>query len=227
MHQARRAFPIFSSNFRRSGVEPVVTTPETRTSLILRLGDPADDQAWIEFLEIYEPMLLRLAMRWGLQDADAREVVQETLLAVAGAISNFSPADHPGAFRSWLASITRHKLADHLARHCKQANGSGDSSVQRWLNEQASPASGDSLWDWNQKQQVFAWAALRVKKQVSEPTWLAFQRTAVDGESVSDVAVDLGMREGMVYVARSRVMARLRKAARQWTDETTESSDEM
>lgn len=202
-------------------------TPETRASLIFRLGDPADNQAWAEFLQIYEPMLLRLASRWGLQEADAREVVQETLLAVAAAIGDFSPAEHRGAFRGWLSAITRNKLADHLTRRSKQPHGSGDSSVQRWLNEQASPNAHDSIWDWQQKQQVFAWAADHVRGQVSESTWLAFRRTAIDGESVDDVAADLGMRVGMVYVARSRVMARLRKAASQWTQPGEESSSEM
>ena len=60
-----------------------MVSPDTRASLILRLGDPADDAAWAEFVQIYQPMLFQLASRWGLQDADAREVVQETLLAVA------------------------------------------------------------------------------------------------------------------------------------------------
>lgn len=193
-------------------------TPDTRASLILRLGDPADEQAWSEFLQIYEPMLLGLSKRWGLQDADAREVVQETLLAVAASMQDFSRADHPGAFRGWLASITRHKLADYLARRSKQARASGDSSVQAWLSEQACPESGNSRWDWQQKQQIFSWAARRVRDQVSETTWLAFHRTAIDAEDVRDVARDLEIREGMVYVARSRVMARLRKAVAQWTE---------
>ena len=83
-----------------------MVSPETRASLILRLGDPADDLAWSQFVEIYQPMLYRLASRWGLQDADAREVVQETLLAVAGAIPNYTAKENPGAFRAWLAAIT-------------------------------------------------------------------------------------------------------------------------
>ena len=68
--------------------------PETRASLILRLGNPADDLAWMEFLQIYEPMLLRLASRWGLQENDAVEVVQETLVAVAGSVSDFRQERH-------------------------------------------------------------------------------------------------------------------------------------
>lgn len=190
--------------------------PETRASLVLRLGDPADDLAWSEFLQIYEPLLLRLATRWGLQQADALEVVQEALLAVAKAIPTFDRKQHPGAFRGWLATITRRKLVDHLTQARRRETASGDSDVQRWLDQVAGPASDASVWDWNQKQQFYVWAAAEVQRQVNSSTWQAFHRTSVLGESIASVAIDLQMREGMVYVARSRVMARLRKLVSQW-----------
>ncbi len=193
-----------------------MANPDTRPSLILRLGDRADDAAWAEFMEIYEPILFRLASRWGLQDADAREVVQETLLAVANAIPQFSSAGR-GAFRAWLNTITRNKLADHLAKRSKQERGSGDSQIQHWLDQQACETSSASIWDWQAKRQIFAWAADRARHQVSESTWAAFYRTSVGGEPVAEVAKDLGLREGMVYVARSRVMARLRQHVETWT----------
>ena len=191
---------------------------DTRPSLILRLGNPADDGAWTEFLQIYEPTLFRLASRWGLQEADAREVVQETLLAVANSIPQFKSSGR-GAFRGWLATITRNKLADHLAKRSKQERGSGDSKIQAWLNQQASESSTESIWDWQAKRMIFAWAADRVRGQVNASTWQAFYRTSVCGEGVSEVAKELGTREGMIYVARSRVMARLRKAVETWTQQ--------
>lgn len=190
--------------------------PETRASLVLRLGDPADDLAWSEFLQIYEPLLLRLATRWGLQQADALEVVQETLLAVARAIPTFDSDQHPGAFRGWLAAIARHKLMDHMTRSRRREAASGDSNVQRWLNQIAGPASDSSVWDWHQKQQIYLWAAAKVQQQVSSSTWQAFHRTSVLGEAIATVATDLQVREGMIYVARSRVMARLRELVAQW-----------
>ncbi len=198
-------------------------SPETRASLILRLADPADDLAWTEFLQVYEPMLFHLASRWGLQDADAREVVQETLLGVSKSIPEYSDRGHSRAFRGWLAAITRNKLADHLTKHARQERGSGDSDVHRWLDQQASESSSASIWDWQQKRQVFAWAAERVRSQINEATWQAFHRTTLCGENVKEVAADLGLREGMVYVARSRVMARLRKEVEVWTRDQQEN----
>ena len=193
-----------------------MTNPKTRASLIMRLADPADNASWGEFLEIYEPMLMQLASRWGLQDADAREVVQETLVAVVDSISSYQPRDHGKAFRGWLASITRHKLADHLSLRATREQGSGDTDVQRWLNEQVSDDSPESIWDWHERRQVFQWAADAVRPAVTERTWQAFYRTSVLDESVANVAKELELREGMVYVGRSRVMSRLRKAVESW-----------
>ncbi|MCG8652301.1 MAG: RNA polymerase sigma factor [Pirellulales bacterium] len=204
----------------------MVVDPETRASLILRLGNPADDLAWTEFLQIYEPMLFRLASRWGLQENDVVEVVQETLLAVANSVAEFQGRDHAGAFRGWLAAITRHKLADHLAKRSKQQTGTGDSEVHRWLDQQADRSSSESVWDWQSKQQIFAWAAERVRKQVNPATWEAFHRTNVLGQPVAKGAEDLGMRGGMVYVARSRVMARLRKAVEVWLRQENTHQDQ-
>ncbi len=204
----------------------MVLNPETRASLILRLGDPVDDLAWAEFLQIYEPMLIRLATRWGLQESDAAEVVQETLIAVANSIPSYTKKPHSGAFRAWLAAITRNKLCDHLAARNRQVRGSGDSDVHRWLQQQACGSSSESVWDWQQKRQIFEWAAAKVRHQVNESTWAAFYQTSVEGESVASVAKKLGMREGMVYVARSRVMARLRKAAQSWTSSSDGQTQE-
>ncbi len=197
--------------------------PDTRDSLILRLGDPVDELAWAEFLEIYQPMLLQLARRWGLQDSDASEIVQETLIAVSKSVGRFE-REHEGAFRGWLATIARRRLADHLSSRGFRQRGSGDSDVHQWLDQQASPCSSESVWDFEQKQQVYRWAAKRVQSQVQPRTWDAFHMTAVEGQSTQDVAKTLGWREGMVYVARSRVMSRLRKEVQAWIGTESESS---
>lgn len=225
------SFPISCKVLHRPKMVPVgelhhVTNPETRASLILRLHDPADDLAWAEFLQVYEPMLFRLSSRWGLQEADAREVVQETLLAVSKSIGRFKDDQHRESFRRWLATITRNKLADHLAQRSRHESGSGDTEVHRWLEQQANEESSASIWDWNEKRQIFAWAAETVRSQVNDSTWQAFYRTSIQGECVQRVAAELGMREGMIYVARSRVMSRLRKSVQLWSDASVDSSND-
>jgi DNA-directed RNA polymerase specialized sigma24 family protein len=82
-------------------------TPSTRASLLLRLRDPQDHEAWLEFLTIYEPVTYRLLRRGGLQDADALDVMQELFLAVSRSIDRWDPAKEKGSFRGWLRRVAR------------------------------------------------------------------------------------------------------------------------
>ncbi len=189
-----------------------MTVPETRSSLLLRLRDAGDQQAWTEFLEIYQPLILRLARQKGLQDADAREVTQEALIAVAGAISRWEVDPERGSFRGWLATIARNLVVNFLIRQSRHPRGSGDSDFARWLDEVPSLDSGESqLFDLERRRQTFLWAAAEIESEFRLPTWRAFWETCVVCREIEDVACELKMSAGAIYVARSRVMKRLRE----------------
>src|SRR5437868_11194132 len=100
--------------------------PTTRRSLVLRLRDARDQAAWAEFVEIYEPLVYRLARNKGLQDADAQDLCQEVLHAVAGAIKRWDPDPAKGKFRAWLFRIARNLLVNFLASQRRQTRGSGN-----------------------------------------------------------------------------------------------------
>ena len=188
------------------------TSPETRPSLLLRLRNPQDEQAWREFLEIYEPLIERLARRRGLQHADARELVQEVLVAVSGAIDRWDPDEAKGSFRGWLSTITRNLTINLLKRERRHARGSGDSEFARLMNEQPDPGGeGTALFDLEYRRRLFQFAAEIVQEQFEEATWLAFWKTSVEQQLLVDVCEELSMSRGAIYVARSRVMAKLRK----------------
>lgn len=191
---------------------------DTRDSLIVRLTEAEDAAAWERFQVVYRPMLYRLAQRWGLQDADAQDLVQEVLVAVARSIGKYERRAASGGFRSWLAQIARHKFADLLNRQQRQAVGSGQTDVHLWLSQLPDRSAASSRWDLELRRELFQWAANVVRESSHERTWEAFQRTAVEGQPVVSVADQLGLSVAQVYVARSRVMSRIRRAVENWSE---------
>ena len=185
--------------------------PATRPSLLLRIRNSDDRQAWSQFVEVYAPVVYRFARRRGLQDADAADVTQNVLRAVAGAAPRLDYDRTRGSFRGWLYTVSRNKLNSFLASERRQARGGGDPSVQRLLENQPAPAEDVDLWQQEYERGLFAWAADVVRGTFQEPTWKAFWETAVEGRSAREVAVETGMSPGAVYIAKSRVLARLRE----------------
>jgi RNA polymerase sigma-70 factor (ECF subfamily) len=196
--------------------------PDTRHSLILRLSDPADADAWREFVSLYEPLVYDLARRKGLQDADARDLCQEVLVTVARAIDRWDPDPGRGTFRGWLFRIVRNLLVNFLTRQ-HYPRGSGSTSVQELLDAQpAADPSATALFEAEYRRRVFRWAADEVKGEFTPATWQAFWHTAVGGRSPREVAEELGLSIGAVYIARSRILARLRQRIGELGEEAAE-----
>jgi RNA polymerase sigma-70 factor, ECF subfamily len=185
---------------------------ETRETLIRRLPNAADAQAWDQFVEIYEPLLFRLAQAKGFQSADAEDFVQEVLSAVAKAIGRWVANPDRGSFRVWLFRVAQNLAINFLTRPKHQRLGSGDGQIERLLND--TPAKGgDSteLYQLEYRRELFRWAADHVRDAVSQPQWLAFWQTSVEGKPIVEVAKSLRMSVGNVYIARSRIAKRIRE----------------
>ena len=109
--------------------------PNTNASLILRLRNPDDADAWSEFVEIYEPLIYGLIRSKGFQHADAADLTQKVLLVVVRSVGRWDPDPKRGLFRGWLATITRNLMINFLAGPTSRFVGSGRSSVLELLRQ--------------------------------------------------------------------------------------------
>jgi RNA polymerase sigma-70 factor (ECF subfamily) len=185
-------------------------SPQTRASLLHRLRGERDERAWAEFLALYEPLVLRVMRSRGLQESDARDMTQQVLLRISGAIERYQPDGSAASFRRWLYRIARNVVVTFLTRKSRQP----ESLDQDWIFDQLSPAPGASteseLFDREYQMQVLAWATDQVRREFRDATWQAFVETSIEGRPIAEVARELGLSPGSVYVARSRIVARLR-----------------
>src|SRR5439155_24559225 len=113
--------------------------PFTRASLLLRLRDPQDEAAWREFVQLYAGLVYGYARKQGLQDADAADLTQEVLGAVAGAVARLEYDPNRGAFRNWLFTVVRRKLSDWRAAQANRLRGTGDTATHQLLEDCPAP----------------------------------------------------------------------------------------
>ena len=194
-------------------------SPETRPSLMVRLKDRTDDQAWFEFTEIYRPVVFRLACRRGLQHADADDLVQQVFSAVARVIDNWEIDPRRGRFRTWLSRVATNAILNALTRGLPD-RGSGDSKLQDLLDAQPTFDGPDSeMVRVEHRREVFRWAARQIRPEFHPDTWDSFWSTAVEGRDTAAVAREQGKTCGSIYAARSRVMRRLKEKVSEWGED--------
>ena len=163
--------------------------------------------AWQEFVEVYQPLIQSLAIRRGLQRADADDVTQEVLTRVARHIEDWDSKSESSSFRGWLATITRNQTIQFFRKDRRRPATGADSRISRKPVEVQ-----ESDFDLEHNRQLFAWAARRTQSRFQSRTWQAFWLTAVEGQPIADVAKRLETSVAQIYVSRSRVMKALRLA---------------
>lgn len=185
-------------------------SPETRPSLILRLRNADDLQAWQQFIEIYQPLIRSLALSRGLQAVDTDDVIQEVLSRVASHVERWNSKSEKGSFRAWLATITRNQTIQVFRERNRLPMTGADTQIGQKPDE-----LDERDFDLEQDRQLFAWAARKIQPRFGQKTWQAFWLTAVEEKAVADVAPQLETSIAQIYVARSRVMKALKLAVEQ------------
>lgn len=185
-------------------------SPETRASLLVQVRDGANAGAWREFVGLYGPVVYGFARNRGLQDADAADLMQDVMRSVSSTIGRLDYDPKRGTFRGWLFTITRNKVFNFLSSRRVRPQGSGGTAANRRLEEATEADDGTDDWELEYQRRLAALAMERVQDEFQESTWRAFWLTAVEGMPVAEVAKRVGLSAGAIYVAKSRVLARLK-----------------
>jgi RNA polymerase sigma-70 factor (ECF subfamily) len=195
--------------------------PVTRVTLLARIRDGRDADAWREFVQLYGPVVYRFARNRGLQDADAADLMQDVLRSVARNAHRMEYDPNRGTFRGWLYTVTRNKIYNFLNGQRHRPRATGDSDAHERLD--ATPARDEdgpeADWEREYQRRLTGRAMERVRDEFQPATWQAFWQTAVEGKPAAEAGAGLKMSPGAVYVAKSRVLARLRDEVRKMMDD--------
>jgi RNA polymerase sigma-70 factor (ECF subfamily) len=181
----------------------------TSATMLARVQDPADREAWNAFVARYGPRIRQWCRRWNLQDADAEDVTQDVLLRIAQRLRDFR-YDPARSFRAWLKTVTRHAWRNYVD-HQRRGAASGDSAIQSLLNAVEAPDTLVEHLDDEFERAMTEEAMARVRARVAPHTWEAFRLLVFDQLKGAEVAPRVGMQVAMVYVARSKVQKMLKE----------------
>ena len=187
---------------------------KTSVSLLERVQANADGEAWKQLADLYTPLIRGWLHRHGMTSPDADDAVQEVLIVLMRKLPEFQRQPRTGSFRAWLRNITVICMRDFLRKRKRQPQATGRSSFQHVLEEMENPDSALSrTWDEEHDRHVFAALVEKVRPEFVDSTWVAFRRTALDGVAAKEVAAELDLSLNAVFIARSRVMSRLKQEA--------------
>jgi RNA polymerase sigma factor (sigma-70 family) len=198
-------------------VEPV--KPElipTRQTLLVRLRDVDNHDSWREFFETYWKLIYSAATKAGLSDAEAQDVVQETVISVYKSLPNFEYDPKLGSFKGWLLKLTRWRIVDQLRKRRPDSRnriskGTKAETAEIEAIPDPSAAVPESYWDEEWERNVFDTAIERTKQRVDPRQFQIFDLYVLKEWKVAKVREALGVSATQVYLAKHRVGREIKK----------------
>ena len=181
---------------------------DTHSTLIERVRDPEDGESWQEFVELYEPLLLRFVLSQGTPMSEAHDIVQEVFTRLLHVIPNFDLDRKRGRFRSWLWSVSRNIVVDWARRTRRQRD-----AEHEWSDRLANLKDDENsriAWCVAHKKRVLEFVLTRVRAATVPKTWACFEEHLRKGRPAASVAAELDVSANSVYVNASRVLQRIR-----------------
>jgi RNA polymerase sigma-70 factor (ECF subfamily) len=185
--------------------QPIAAVDRTRASLLERLRQATDEEAWQRFVRLYNPLIHAWALRMGLQGPDAADLVQDVLFTVLKQMPQFS-YDAQKSFRGWLRTVTLNKWRERMRRQVTEFQVSDTR-----LAEQPGPDSAAAFWEEEYHAHLGRRALEVMQADFRTSTWKACWEVVVSGKSATQVAQELGISVGAVHAAKFRVLTRLRQ----------------
>ena len=171
-----------------------------------------DREAWESFVDLYGPIIFAFARHRGCAACDAADVVQEVLTKVTRRMRTFEFDPAKGRFRTWLYTVVKTHLIDRSRRESARPHLVMDAGTDQIINQRQDESEDpNEIWETEYRRQLLHRALPTLRAQFSHKTWTAFRRTALEDVDPAQVASELGMTLGSVYVAKSRVLAKLRE----------------
>ncbi|MGH7972353.1 MAG: RNA polymerase sigma factor [Limisphaerales bacterium] len=202
----------------------------TRRSLLTRLRNLDDDASWQTFFDTYWRLIYNVARKSGLADAEAQDIVQETVIAVALKMPEFRYDRSKGSFKQWLLLITRRRIQDHFRKMYRSAPSRGEvrNEFAPALGEEAHQPGPDaeieSVWEDEWRGHVFQAALARVRHKSNPKHYQVFDYCVLRDLPAAQVARMLGLNAAQVYLAKHRVSHAVRRAAREIEAELSQAS---
>lgn len=192
---------------------------KTSITLLDSLRDPENQDGWQRLCLLYQPLLVAWLKKYDVQSCDADDLTQEVLMTVCKSISSFEHSGRPGAFRAWLKSILVNRLRNFWRTRDRKPHSPGGSSIEERLLQLEDPASQLSqLWDQQHDRFVMKQLLELTQRHFSDESWELFVRVAIRGESAETVARERGVSLNSVFIAKSRILRRLRTEAAGFLD---------
>jgi RNA polymerase sigma factor (sigma-70 family) len=187
----------------------------TSESLLLRLKDGQDEQAWQEFHELYGRLIFGYSLHFEISHAEAEDIVQEVCVKVFRQIIRFDYSRERGRFRGWLKTMTRNTVIDYLRRKQSRLNSTREFQQYHEQKLEAESTHDEQIWKQEWEKAIFETALERVRSRVGEDTFLVFQRYVLDDQSAADVSEETALDANAIYAVKHRMLNYIRKEARQ------------
>ncbi|MCM8529702.1 MAG: sigma-70 family RNA polymerase sigma factor [Lentisphaeraceae bacterium] len=185
----------------------------TRQTLLLRVKDRANEEAWTEFESYYRRYLYSILRRMNISPIDSEDISQQVLVKMWEKLPEFDIETRHSKFRSWLATVVRNQAINHLKKNKRHEHQELSD-----LLPNSSQTELEQLIDKEWRRSILKQAWHMIKEEFEEKTIRAFELSS-SGLSTAEVATKLGITESSVYSFKSRVKDRLKNEVRRLNNE--------